>query len=105
MITNAPFFLQRRGANLYSNASGGAGNIVIVASGANVSGLLIRTLLIKGSGTGRSWLRSGSDLLFEGDNLATYVYAGAGFLIPAGVSMNWEVQGAGSQLFMSWDTV
>ena len=104
IISNfSPF--QRRGANTYANTSGGTGNIVLVASGANVNGLILRTCLIKGSGSGRSWLRFGTDLVFEGDNVATYAYIGNGLLIPAGVSLNWEIAGGGSQLFTTWDTI
>ena len=53
------------GSSFYTNSSVGTTPSVIVAAGANLRGVRIRTLTMAGSGGGFTWLTINSNLIFE----------------------------------------
>ena len=102
--------LQRPGASYYANSvMTGAANVV-VASGANTKGIIVRTVIMAGNDAATwSIVQAGTSRILQGPNSAggaVFSYVGPGILIPPGQALSVGVTGTGNAImFMSYDVL
>jgi len=96
----APF--HRRGASsIVSNTTGG--NVVMIAAGSNLNGLILRTInLMPAGASGYLALLIGGNAVFQSCNAVPLYYFGPGILVPAGLAIE-QTGGAGGNVTMTWD--
>ena len=100
MITSGQL-IQRSGATTYSNAALSAG-IDVVTAGANINGVIVRTLCwVAGSSLLIVGRGAQSVLLYSG----TGAYLGAGLLIPPGFALRLASGGGNIDVSMTYDVL
>lgn len=92
--------LSRRGATNYSNAAL-AGNVVVVSAGANVSGIVVRTVAANTSGNLLIVRAGGATLMLLGDTQRNYL--GPGIVIPPGIALEVSISVGSVDMAMTYD--
>jgi hypothetical protein len=104
MLSAASAVPQRRGAIDYANASLAANDVIVVAAGSNLNGIIVRTIVMVSAAGGNSYLKASSTghfLLAAGTNWTDY--RGMGLLISPGVALIIFSNVAGGQAYLTYD--
>jgi hypothetical protein len=95
---------QRTGLSNFGNASLSTGANTIVAAGANLNGILVRTCLLISPSGGLVDLRNGSlAVYFAASNGALQAYNGPGIVIPPGVALIVNSSIGGGSAYLTYD--
>ena len=89
--------IQRRGIS----AQTGTANATLVASGANVNGIILRTFNIRAGSGNECWVEIGGNAIFL-TNSGEYLWSGT-FFIPAGNALAMAGSGGAFRWGASWD--
>lgn len=105
MIQNPNSAPQRRGANVSSGVAA-SGFTLIVAAGANTTGIILRSVILVSVTGGGIDLHVNGNATLSSFNAAATNYMGPGILIPAGQTLGVFSSGtAGSFYNFSWDAI
>lgn len=105
MIIPGPSLPQRRGAQTYSSTSVPTGSVqTLVASGANTTGLFLRTAVLLTPSGGLLTIRSSAFPLFIAFSGSANLNH-TGIILPPANSLELEANVAGCQAYLTWDIV
>jgi methionine aminopeptidase len=104
MLSAASAVPQRRGATDYANGALAAGDVIVVAAGSNINGIIVRTAAMVSVAGSNTYIKASTTGIMILAHQATWVdYRGMGLLISPGVALIINSNLAGGQAYLTYD--